>query len=110
MRVHLGRLLAAVLAMAGVLVGVSAAYGAGDAGRVEVPGDTIVRVTGDAANGFGIYYYDRSSIFPPTDSEAFAECSEYDRWVRRVRCRTKVRVWYRDLADMKQALRYANTR
>ena len=64
----------------------------------------IVEVTGDAANGFGIAYADGSSIYPPTDSESMAECSEYDRWVQRVRCRTEVRTWYRDLVDLQRSL------
>ena len=40
------------------------------------PGDTIVAVTGDAANGFEIEYYDGTGLYPPTDSEARAECGE----------------------------------
>ena len=71
------------------------------------PDDTIVRVTGNAEEGFGIEHYDGSALFPPTDSEARAECGEYDTQVARVRCRTKVRTWYRDLADIKDALRLA---
>ena len=72
------------------------------------PPDTVVRVTGTAEDGFGIYHYDGSSLFPPTDSEALAECNEYDTRVARVRCRVGVRVWYRDLADLKDALRLAH--
>ncbi|MDO9495926.1 MAG: hypothetical protein Q7J48_09505 [Nocardioides sp.] len=70
---------------------------------------TIVEVEGDKANGFGIHYYDGTSIFPPTDSEAYAECGEYDRYVDRVRCRTEVRVWYRDLRDLKRSIAYARS-
>ena len=72
------------------------------------PDDTVVKVTGDAANGFGIYYYDGSAIFPPTDSESMAECSEYDAYGERVRCRTEVRTWYRDLSTMKRAIHWAH--
>jgi hypothetical protein len=72
------------------------------------PGDTIVRVTGNAEQGFGIQHYDGSAEFPPTDSEARAECGEHDTRVERVRCRTEVRTWYRDLADLKRALRLAH--
>ncbi len=39
---------------------------------------TIVEVNGDKYNGFGIHHYDGSADFPPTNSEARAECSEYD--------------------------------
>ncbi|WP_200950134.1 MULTISPECIES: hypothetical protein [unclassified Nocardioides] len=74
----------------------------------EPPAHTIVAVEGDKANGFGIHYYDGSSIYPPTDSEALAECGEYDTRVARVRCRTEVRIWYRDLGQLKLALRYAH--
>jgi hypothetical protein len=72
------------------------------------PPDTIVSVTGDAANGFEIEHYDGTWLFPPTDSEARAECAEYDTRVARVRCRVEVRTWYRDLADLEQALAWAH--
>jgi hypothetical protein len=72
------------------------------------PDDTIVRITGDAEEGFGIEHYDGSALFPPTISEARAECGEYDARVTQVRCRTEVRTWYRDLADIKDALRLAH--
>lgn len=72
------------------------------------PGETIVSVTGDAANGFEIRHYDGTEEFPPTDSEAHAECGEYDRRLDRVRCRVEVRTWYRDLADLEQALDWAH--
>lgn len=72
------------------------------------PDDTIVKVTGNAYNGFGIYHYDGTVLYPPTNSEARAECLESDTRVERVRCRTETRTWYRDLADLKVALRWAN--
>jgi len=75
---------------------------------VAPPGDTIVDITGDAANGFEIEHYDGTSLYPPTDSEALAECGEYDRRVARVRCRTQVRTWYQDLAATQQALDWAH--
>lgn len=75
----------------------------------EPPPKTIVQVEGDKANGFGIYYYDGTSIFPPTDSEAYAECGEYDRYADRVRCRTEVRVWYRELGNLKRSIAYARS-
>ncbi|WP_121255962.1 hypothetical protein [Nocardioides ferulae] len=73
------------------------------------PDRTIVEIEGDKANGFGIYYYDGTEEFPPTDSEARAECGEYASKVARVRCRTEVRTWYRDLAATQNAIRYART-
>ncbi len=76
----------------------------------EFPGDTIIEVTGDPTNGFGIQHLDGSATFPPTDSEARAECSEYDTRPARVRCRTQARTWYRDLDDLKVALAYAHAR
>ena len=72
------------------------------------PDDTIVQVTGNAEEGFGIRHHDGTSVFPPTLSEALAECGEYDTKWARVRCRTQVRTWYRDLADIKDALRLAH--
>jgi hypothetical protein len=91
-----------VATLAGLLLGVAGAVGA----SLTDP-DTIVRVEGDAANGFGIHRHDGSALFPPTDSEARAECGEYDRLRQRVRCRTAVRVWYRDLAEIQRSLEWA---
>jgi len=88
-------------------VGTALASSTGTGGS-EPPDDTIVSVTGDAANGFGIEFYDGSALFPPTDSEARAECGEYDTRIERVRCRVEVRTWYRDLADLQQALHWAH--
>jgi hypothetical protein len=104
--------LSAVAATAGAPAGPSAGPSASPSagtGRGEwVPPDgTIVRVTGDAANGFGIEHYDGTWLYPPTDSEAMAECGEYDTVVDRVRCRTEVRIWYRDLAKTRRAIRWA---
>ena len=93
--------------LAGVVVTMTVQPGTAAAPRWTPPPDTIVSVVGTAEEGFGIHFYDGSALFPPTDSEARAECEEYDRRVAVVRCRTQVRVWYRDLAALKQALRYA---
>ncbi|MEI5673044.1 MULTISPECIES: hypothetical protein [unclassified Nocardioides] len=102
--------LLALLAAAGcavlLLLGVSLPASSSTA-QAPAP-DTIVEITGDAANGFEIHHYDGSALYPPTDSEARAECGEYDTRVARVRCRTEVRVWYRDLGDLKQALDWAH--
>jgi len=70
---------------------------------------TIVEVTGDAENGFGVHYYDGTAIFPPTRSEAIAECGEYDNVFDQVRCRVKTRTWYRDLGEMKRSLAWATS-
>ena len=75
----------------------------------EPPATTIVKVEGNRYDGFGIHYYDGSSLFPPTDSEAYAECEEYDTRIAVVRCKTEVRVWYRDLGQLRRALRYAHS-
>lgn len=96
-------IVAAILAALGCGFGV-VAVGAGG----SPPGDTIVEVTGDAANGFEIRHYDGTELSPPTDSEARAECGEYDARLDRVRCRSEVRTWYRDLADLRQALEWAH--
>lgn len=70
-------------------------------------GKTIIAVEGDKENGFGIHHYDGTALYPPTDSESYAECGEYDTLVAVVRCKTVVRVWFRDLAKLQQSLRYA---
>ncbi|WP_148615562.1 hypothetical protein [Nocardioides rubriscoriae] len=64
----------------------------------------VVDVEGDKADGFTLHYADGSSLSPPTDSEAAAECSEYDTRLARVRCRVGVRTWYRDLGDLQRSL------
>jgi hypothetical protein len=93
------------------LVALGMLTGAGAAVAVErgtsTADDVIVAVEGSAADGFGIHYHDGSAIYPPTDSEARAECNEYDTRRERVRCRTQVRTWYADLREMKRSLRWA---
>jgi hypothetical protein len=101
-------------AVALVAAGVGTAVATGD--RTEPgqrwipPHDTIVKVTGTAEDGFSIHHYDGSVLYPPTDSEAKAECLEHDKRLNQVRCRTEVRTWYADLADLKVALQWANRR
>lgn len=73
------------------------------------PDNTIIRVEGNRYDGFGVFFHDGSAIFPPTDSEALAECEEYDTRVAVVRCKVGVRVWYRDLGQLRRALRYAHS-
>jgi hypothetical protein len=97
--------LALVAAVAAALLATGAVGAAAD-GRAPAP-DTIVRITGNPAEGFGIEHYDGSSTFPPTNTEALAECREYPAAVGRARCRVKVKTWYRDLVETKKALRYA---
>ncbi|MBZ5734448.1 hypothetical protein K8Z61_08055 [Nocardioides sp. TRM66260-LWL] len=76
--------------------------------RVVGPaGSTIERVGGDAENGFDIHYYDGTVTYPPTTSEAVAECLEYDTYPGRVKCKAQVLTWYRDLGEMKKALYWA---
>ena len=105
------RYLTAVVLAAGAFVlgglGTAVALPAATTGTWVPAGSTIVRVEGDKANGFGIHHYDGTVLYPPTDSEAFAECEEYDTRVAVVRCRTEVRLWYRDLGQMKRAIRWA---
>ena len=89
-------------------IGTAVAQPDHDNPRWVPPHDTIVKVTGNAYDGFGIHHYDGTALYPPTNSEARAECLEYDTRLERVRCRTEVQTWYADLADMKIALRWAN--
>ena len=100
MRQYAASIIAAVVAQLVGCVGTALAASGGE-GASWVPPD-------DAANGFGIHHYDGSSMFPPTDSEALAECSEYATRLKRVRCRVEVRTWYRDLAATQMALRWAH--
>ncbi len=96
----LALLAATLLAVLGYTA--AGATGPDRAPREERP--VIVEVTGDALNGFEITRADGTQLFPPTDSEASAECGEYDRMRQRVRCRTEVRTWYRDLGDLQRSL------
>lgn len=94
------------------LVGVHAMTptGAVTTGEWEPPPRTVVKVTGNKRYGFRIYRYNGSVDHPPTLSEVYAECGVFHRRTRRVRCRTKARIWYRDLRRMKHAIRYARSR
>jgi len=111
MRQYAAIIIAAVVALLAGCVGTAwAATGTERDGSVNwvPPDDTIVDIEGDAANGFTIRHYDGSSLFPPTDSEARAECAEHASRLDRVRCRVEVRTWYRDLAATQVALRWAH--
>jgi len=100
-------IVAAVLTAAGIAFGSGGLAAAEpDPGTYEPHPRTIVEVTGNKWDGFGIYRYDGTAEFPPTNSEARAECSEYATRVERVRCRTEVRVWYSALRDLKRAINY----
>lgn len=99
------KLIAGVLTAVAVLMGAGAAVAVPE--RAMTGDDVIVEVEGSAAEGFGIHYYDGSAQYVPTDSEARAECDEYDTVRERVRCRTQVRTWYADLLEMKRSLRWA---
>ena len=93
--------------LAAVMVG-GAGLGAA-AARAAPADDTIVRISGDQENGFTVRHYDGSVDHLPTDSEARAECREYDTRLDRVRCRVETRVWYRDLGQTKKAIAYARS-
>ena len=100
-----------LLALGGLtLGGLSGAASADPTGSLlapyEPPGDTIVLVQGDAANGFEIKHYDGTWLFPPTDSETMAECEEYDREIRQLRCKVSNRTWFRALEGFKETTRY----
>ncbi|HJR38281.1 MAG TPA: hypothetical protein VJ819_07850 [Nocardioidaceae bacterium] len=71
------------------------------------PDDTITAVSGSRAHGFHLEYHAQRDAWLPTRSEAIAECGEYHRRMRQVRCIVQVRTWYHDLGDMKRALRLA---
>lgn len=98
----------ATLALIGT--GSTGGAAAAEAARWQPPADTIVAVSGSALDGFTITRHDGSRLFPPTGSEARAECGEYDRRLARVRCRVEVATWYRDLGDLKRSLRWARSR
>ncbi|WP_211348947.1 hypothetical protein [Nocardioides litoris] len=90
-------------AVLGLLAGLLAPGGPASA-ALATDRPIITHVEGDPANGFTLTYADGSTLSPPTDSEAAAECSEYDTRLDRVRCRVEVRTWYRDLGDLQRSL------
>ena len=100
-------LILALTFAAGLLTAALGSPADATAPRWTPPPDTITRIEGNKANGFTVHFFDGSEISPPTDSEARAECSEYDTRLQRLRCRTEVRVWYAALGDTKRALRLA---
>lgn len=73
------------------------------------PPRTIVKVTGTKDEGFVVRRLDGSVSFPPTWSEAMAECAELSTAIQRARCTTFVRVRYADLLAIKRAIRYARS-
>ncbi len=77
--------------------------------RPATPGRTIVAVHGTQAEGFTVRHHDGTVEYPPTDSEARAECNEYDTRLARVRCRVEVRTSYHYLGEVKRSLRYARS-
>ena len=93
--------------VAGVGTAALAAGGDRTTPTTAPPGDTIVAVRGDADEGYAIRHYDGSADFTPTFAEAHGDCRERRTQLERVRCRTLVRTWYADLADLKQALTWA---
>jgi hypothetical protein len=99
-----------VSGVAGGVAGIgSAAIAAGARGGVTSapPPDTIVAVRGNADEGYAIRHHDGTADFTPTFDEAFGECGGRRSELARVRCRTVIRTWFADLADLKQALTWA---
>jgi hypothetical protein len=94
---------------AALLIVTASITGAGPAAagdpRWVPPDDTVVHIRGTASDGFTVGRYGGSIAYLPTRSEARSECLEYHQRLRRVRCWTQVRTWYRDLGDLKRSLR-----
>jgi hypothetical protein len=99
---------AALVALVVLVAGGGLAWSA-NAGADPPAGATIVDVRGDRDTGFAIVHYDGRVDHPPTLSEGRAECGEDARRVERVRCRTALRIWYRELGRLKRALEYAHS-
>lgn len=100
-----GLVLAAVVGACGVL---AATAGAGAAPPAPAwPGETVVAIEGDAANGFSIHRLDGTSDHPPTLSETTAECEEYDTEVAVAVCVAETRAWFDALAEHQLSLSWA---
>ncbi|WP_141014262.1 hypothetical protein [Nocardioides sambongensis] len=112
MRTGRRRVALTLLAVLGPTVGTLAALTVPSVAETDtraparLAGKTIVEVSGSAANGFSIQRLDGTTEYPPTDSEAMAECGEYDKRFRRARCRAEVNQWYADLAEMRRTINY----
>ncbi len=103
---RLAAFLLAVLAVGGLAASATAGPSTTRTDPYVPPAETIVQVEGDASNGFAVRHYDGSWLYPPTDSETMAECEEYDRAIRRFRCKVSNRTWFRALAGFKHTTRY----
>ncbi len=104
----IGLTLAAAVAACGVLAAVAGA-GAAPVGPTPPswPGETVVAIEGDAANGFSIHRLDGSSDHPPTRSETTAECEEYDTEIGVEVCLAETRAWFDALAEHQLSLSWA---
>lgn len=71
------------------------------------PGETVVAIEGDAANGFSIHRLDGTSDHPPTASETTAECEEYDTEVAVAVCLAETRARFDALAEHQLSLSWA---
>ena len=94
--------------LAGVVVTMTVQPGTAAAPRWTPPPDTIVRVVGTAEEGFAIHFHDGSRPLPAHRQRGAGGVRRVRRQTARTRCWTEVRTWYRDLADLKQALRLAH--
>lgn len=71
---------------------------------------TIVDVSGDRDHGWTIEHYDGTVSYPPTFSEAKAECNEYHREANRKRCAGQLHTRNHFLWEMKRSLNWARSR
>lgn len=90
------------------LLAVSAGAGAAPAPAASSwPGETVVAIEGDAANGFSIHRLDGTSEHPPTLSETAAECEEYDTEVAVAVCLAQTHARFDALAQHQLSLSWA---
>ncbi|MDQ4084345.1 MAG: hypothetical protein M3165_00855 [Actinomycetota bacterium] len=66
----------------------------------------VTAVSGSRDHGFHVVWSDGEEWWTPTLSEELALCQEYDRPVRRGRCRAATRTTYRWMGVVKRSLRH----
>lgn len=74
----------------------------------EPPGDTIVSVTGDKANGFEIRHFDGSEEFPPPTPRRGPSAVSTTRRLDCFRCRVETQPGTATSATSEQALDWAH--
>jgi hypothetical protein len=96
------RLLAVALTTTALCLSTSALAlaGGGDTAR------HVTELTGTRTHGFHVVWSDGEEWWTPTLSEELALCTEYDRPVRRGRCKAAIRTQFHWMGITKRSMRH----